>query len=113
MSSEQKEKTVVYHLTPARETTKPASGVWCTWSAQGVFTMNFFFERRSLPQTVTHKLLSDGVVGEEISREGGETSDEIHIEREITAPVVTDYESIKIIHKWIGNVIDEYEKLKK
>ncbi len=70
---------------------------------------NFYLERFGIPYSQTHQLGPDGKLGDEIERTPAQ--DHPYYVRVIQSGVILSLESAKRLHKWIGDRIEELEKL--
>lgn len=85
--------------------------------AQGGFTprgemvINFYLERQPLPETITHEITTEGVIGRETSVTPEDLGNSMV--RFIDTGVVMTYENAKVFHAWLGEKLREMEELHK
>lgn len=89
------------------------TGAWGIWGISPTgdrLTVAFYSERNAIPQVVTHEMSDDGRLGDELldQREGKEG-----IIRVVNAVIHIDKGEAASFHKWLGEKLDEWEKMKK
>lgn len=81
-----------------------SDGVWGGTTPRGYITMSFYSERAPLPDKVTHEVMPEGLIGQEISRDNREG-----ITREIEIEVVMDLDTAKSLIPWLQRHIQFLE----
>ncbi|MFZ1977741.1 MAG: hypothetical protein WAV76_07270 [Bacteroidota bacterium] len=84
-----------------------ANGVFGGLMPKGELQMDFFIERRVIPQTVAYEISKDGHLAKEIEVKGKEG-----LVREIECGVVMDIEAAQAFHQWLGQKIEELKKIR-
>jgi len=83
-----------------------ANGVIGGLMPKGELQMDFFIERRVIPQTVTHEISEEGQLGKQIditSKEG--------IIREIECGIIMPIVAAQALYQWLGQRIEEFQKI--
>ena len=89
-----------------------ANGAFGGGGPQGDLTINFYHERPPIPYSQTHLLdPQKKILGAEIDRDPKTESP--LIVRFITAGIVTDEAFARRLHDWLGDKLEQYDKLKK
>ena len=76
---------------------------------QGEIVINFYLERLALPTSQTHEVKEDGRLGEMIASEPADLGQSFV--RVIKNGVVLNLAAAKSIHDWLGQNIENLEKL--
>src|SRR5512135_998057 len=74
---------------------------------RGELVVNFYLERLDLPSSITHEILPNGALGNELSQDPADTNNSLV--RFIESGIVLTYENARIIHTWLGERIKEME----
>jgi len=72
-------------------------------SPKGNLHMNVFVERPSIPKIEKYKISGNNL--ELVSKDGKEG-----IIREVECELIMDYNSMRLIHKWLGEKIEEFDE---
>lgn len=70
---------------------------------QGEIVVNFYFERVPMPNSITHELSKEGMLGEAVATEPEDLMRSVL--RYVQSGVVMNLEVAKQIHKWLGDQI--------
>ncbi|MCA1837265.1 MAG: hypothetical protein LC674_00270 [Actinobacteria bacterium] len=82
-------------------------GVYGGVTPRGDFRVAVFNERLPLPDTMFQRITPEGKLGDEITERRAVRKG---IVREIEADLVMNYGTAKVIHKWLGEKIEAFEK---
>lgn len=82
-----------------------ADGAWATTTPQGEIQFAFFSDLRPMPQQVVHSVTTDGVLGEELSRQQHAQD----VTREASVTVVMNKETVKKLIELLGGVVKQME----
>jgi hypothetical protein len=78
---------------------------------RGELAINFYLERSPVPNEEVRNLLEDGSIGDQVKLEPPNLQETII--RYIDTGVIINYETAKILHKWLGTNIKLMETMKK
>jgi hypothetical protein len=79
-------------------------------SPRGEIVANFYLERQPLPNEITHAINPDGSIGADVIAVNPENLNST-IVRYVSSGVVLNYQNAKALHGWLGDKIDELERL--
>jgi hypothetical protein len=79
-------------------------------SPRGEIVANFYLERQPLPNEITHAVNPDGSIGADAIAVDPENLNST-IVRYVSSGVVLNYQNAKSLHTWLGDRIDELERL--
>jgi hypothetical protein len=79
-------------------------------SPRGEIVANFYLERQPLPNEITHAINADGSISADVVG-----VDPVNLEstiiRYVSSGVVLNYQNAKALHSWLGDKVEELEKL--
>lgn len=78
--------------------------------SQGEIIMNFYLERMPLPNSLTHELLDNGLLGNILETDPPELHSTVI--RHVCAGIVLNETTAKAIYEWLGKQICELESRK-
>ena len=109
--SQKKKKAItkqidVHYLKTCNYRTYHADGVFGGLTPSVKIYMELFIQRAVTPQIIRHKTATDGMLGEEIEREGKEG-----IIREIEAGIVMDIDVARVFRAWLDERIKTVEEI--
>ncbi len=78
---------------------------------QGEIAINFYLERQALPVSQTYKVDDGKINAKEVESEPSDLNNSFV--RIIENGVVMNYQTAKEIYKWLGNNIEQLEKISK
>ncbi|MDR4509164.1 MAG: hypothetical protein MRJ65_13190 [Candidatus Brocadiaceae bacterium] len=81
------------------------NGIQGGFNAQGDLVANLFYERSPIPRKITHALMEDESLGEEINRDSANA-----IIRHVMFGLSFNPRIARHIAKWFSNKADEYER---
>lgn len=81
------------------------------FSPRGEMVIHFYLERQPLPETITHEITPEGIIGRETAVEPEDLN--ASMVRFIDTGVVMNFENAKVFHNWLGEKIREMEELQK
>ncbi|RII28154.1 MAG: hypothetical protein CXR30_13150 [Geobacter sp.] len=79
-------------------------------SPRGEIVANFYLERPPLPNEITHSINPDGSIGADAVAVDPENLNNI-IVRYVSNGVVLSHQNAKALHVWLGDKIEELERL--
>lgn len=80
-------------------------------NVQGEIVANFYFERLPLPNSITHEVGNDGVLGNMVATEPKDLANSVL--RYVQSGVVMNLEVAKQVHAWLGKHIELLENQKR
>ena len=89
------------------------NGAYGGISPRNEIVANFYLERTALPNSQTYKVTKDGMMADEIKDEREPKDHLSSFVRFIENGVVMNYQTAKEIHRWLGEQIENIEKLNK
>jgi len=72
-------------------------------NVQGEIVANFYFERVPMPNSITHEVSKEGVLGKVVAAEPEDLTRSVL--RYVQTGVVMNLEVAKQVHKWLGDQI--------
>ena len=81
------------------------------FSPRGEMVIHFYLERQPLPESISHEITPEGVIGRETVVEPDDLSNSMV--RFIDTGVVMNYENARIFHAWLGDKLREMEQMHK
>ena len=72
-------------------------------NVQGEIVVNFYFERVPMPNSITHEVSKEGVLGKVVSTEPEDLPRSVL--RFVQSGIVMNLEVAKQVHKWLGDQI--------
>jgi hypothetical protein len=85
-----------------------ADGAYGGLTPRGNTFVCFYSERQPIPESVTHVVGPNGLLGDEIE---SERKVKPAVIREVDIGVMMDIHVTRALHQWLGNVLAEHEKL--
>lgn len=79
-------------------------------STKGELVVHFFLERQGLPTSEVHQITPEGELSLKMKREPADQP--FSAIRYIDTGIILSYDSAKNIHKWLGDKINELDKIK-
>jgi hypothetical protein len=79
-------------------------------SPRGEIVANFYLERQPLPNEITHAINPDGSIGTDVIAVDPENLNNL-IVRYVSSGVVLNYQNAKALHSWLGDKVEELERL--
>lgn len=106
MENKENEKTVTFKYKFA-DNYNPVyvNGAYGGVSSRGEIVVNFFLERLPLPNSVTHKVDENGIVGEIIEKENKPKDLNVSSIRFVESGIVVNVETAKQIRDWLDKQI--------
>lgn len=80
------------------------NGAYGGINVQGEIVANFYFERLPMPNTITHELKSDGVLGNVVATGPDDLAKSVV--RYVQSGIVMNLNVAKQIHEWLGKQIE-------
>ncbi len=81
------------------------------FSPRGEMVIHFYLERHPLPESISHEITPEGVIGKESAVEPEDLQKSMV--RFIDTGVVMSYDNARIFHSWLGDKLREVEQLQK
>jgi hypothetical protein len=79
-------------------------------SPRGEIVANFYLERQPVPNEITHAINPDGSIGADVIEVDPTNLNNI-IVRYVSSGVVLNHQNAKALHGWLGDKIEELERL--
>lgn len=108
--SEKKRITFNYHFDD-NYNPEYVNGAYGGIGPKGELIVNFYLERQGIPKSHTHEVKEDGSL--DSPKAENQEESELNLIRYINTGVILNLESAKRIHDWLGQKIDEFEKMVK
>jgi hypothetical protein len=86
-----------------------ADGAFGGITPQGYLHMALYSERRALPKQMVYSISKDGTIGPEMTERRDSRN---AIVREVECDVILDERTMRSVHKWLGEKIEELQQLK-
>lgn len=108
---ENKEKSVIFKYKFAEDYNPIyVNGAYGGVSSQGEIVANFYLERLPLPNSVTHKVEENGIVGEIIDEKNIPSDLNKSFIRFVKTGIVVNVETAKQIRDWLNKQIEFLEE---
>lgn len=78
-------------------------------SPRGEMVINFYHERPSLPESITHELSPDGAIGREVQPDSDSVANTMV--RSVDAGIIMTYDNARSFHLWLGDRLKEMEAM--
>lgn len=79
-------------------------------SPRGEIVANFYLERQPLPNEISYNINQDGSIGADVIAVDPENLN-TSIVRYVSSGVVLNHQNAKALHAWLGDKIEELERL--